>query len=215
MRIECPSCAAAYDIPDRLLQAGPRALRCAACGTTWMASLPGEVPSSDAPKARMPEVEPRPTAAEAPAPPPGDRHQDGEFAALLAAVAQEDRRSPPPRSPDAPLFPGSPRPDEEEFERAIARLDRRADGSADEASSGAQGSDQVAAAAEPEPPIAAPPPPPPPPRPSAALVMAWLATLGALGAVVLTLALFPQGVVARWPAAARLYELVGLTPGVS
>ena len=33
--------------------------------------------------------------------------------------------------------------------------------------------------------------------------------------VILALALFPQGVVAHWPAAARLYEAVGITVGAS
>ncbi len=34
MRIACPSCAASYDVPDRLL-AGRKALRCARCGEQW------------------------------------------------------------------------------------------------------------------------------------------------------------------------------------
>src|SRR3974390_1113749 len=34
MRIDCPSCQAAYDVPDRLLSAG-RTVRCARCGGEW------------------------------------------------------------------------------------------------------------------------------------------------------------------------------------
>ena len=34
MRIECPSCSAAYDLPEEQLAAG-RAVRCAQCGARW------------------------------------------------------------------------------------------------------------------------------------------------------------------------------------
>jgi predicted Zn finger-like uncharacterized protein len=34
MRIVCPSCSAAYDVPDSLLTAG-RSVRCARCGGDW------------------------------------------------------------------------------------------------------------------------------------------------------------------------------------
>ena len=34
MRIECPSCTAAYDLPEQHLVAG-RAVRCARCGASW------------------------------------------------------------------------------------------------------------------------------------------------------------------------------------
>ena len=38
MRIDCPSCHASYDVPDRLLRSG-RTVRCARCGAEWS---PGE-----------------------------------------------------------------------------------------------------------------------------------------------------------------------------
>jgi predicted Zn finger-like uncharacterized protein len=35
MRLDCPSCAANYDIPDHLLKPGRR-MRCARCGAEWL-----------------------------------------------------------------------------------------------------------------------------------------------------------------------------------
>ena len=35
MRIVCPSCQAAYEVPDAILAAGPKLVRCARCGTEW------------------------------------------------------------------------------------------------------------------------------------------------------------------------------------
>ena len=43
MRIECPSCSAAYDVPDSLVTAG-RVVRCVRCGGDWTpvaAAAPG------------------------------------------------------------------------------------------------------------------------------------------------------------------------------
>lgn len=37
MRIVCPNCAAAYDVPDAMLASGTRKVRCARCGTEWAA----------------------------------------------------------------------------------------------------------------------------------------------------------------------------------
>ena len=45
MQIECPACAARYDVPDEVVLPG-RAMRCARCGETW------------APRAAEPEPEP-------------------------------------------------------------------------------------------------------------------------------------------------------------
>jgi predicted Zn finger-like uncharacterized protein len=35
MRVQCPNCSIAYDVPEHLL-VGRKALRCARCGTEWM-----------------------------------------------------------------------------------------------------------------------------------------------------------------------------------
>lgn len=59
MRIECPSCQAAYDVPDRLLSPG-KTVRCARCGGEW-------VPRAEAPpEPERPRPEPE-QAAEQPA----------------------------------------------------------------------------------------------------------------------------------------------------
>lgn len=62
MRIECPRCTAAYDVPERLLT-GRKALRCARCGTEWTAGLPPAPPEeppepNEAPPADMIELSP-------------------------------------------------------------------------------------------------------------------------------------------------------------
>lgn len=46
MRVECPGCAALYEIPDHFLDGGARKLRCARCGHEW---LPAGAPEPVAP----------------------------------------------------------------------------------------------------------------------------------------------------------------------
>ena len=77
MRLVCPHCAAAYEVPPSTL--GPRRrLRCARCGREWV--VPGEppraaeapdVPSEDAPEAAAPRASP--PGATAPPPPSAPR----------------------------------------------------------------------------------------------------------------------------------------------
>lgn len=79
MRIACPSCAATYEVPDRLLSGAPRSLRCSRCGADFTppraeASL---APSIEPPAEQMveamvptPAAAPEPAATPAPAPPP-------------------------------------------------------------------------------------------------------------------------------------------------
>ena len=48
MRLDCPSCAASYDVPDAKL-AGRKTVRCARCGHQWapsQASAPGATPAT-------------------------------------------------------------------------------------------------------------------------------------------------------------------------
>jgi len=61
MRIECPSCSAVYDVPDRLL-AGGKKLRCARCAHQW-------APEEAAALAAPPAVEPPPPPLRPPPPP--------------------------------------------------------------------------------------------------------------------------------------------------
>jgi predicted Zn finger-like uncharacterized protein len=44
MRIVCPSCSAAYDVPEALL-AGRQAVRCARCAQEWQPELTGPAPA--------------------------------------------------------------------------------------------------------------------------------------------------------------------------
>ena len=71
MRIACPSCAAEYNVPDRLLAGAPRMLRCSRCGTDF----PLPVIEAAPPPPPPPEPEPAPPAREPealpePEPPP-------------------------------------------------------------------------------------------------------------------------------------------------
>src|SRR5450432_3525002 len=61
MRIVCPSCTAAYEVPDRLLGGGKK-LRCARCANEW---VPAEIL---APAAAPPTPPPLPPAAAEPPP---------------------------------------------------------------------------------------------------------------------------------------------------
>jgi predicted Zn finger-like uncharacterized protein len=58
MRIVCPTCSAAYDVPDSLVTAG-RSVRCARCGGDW---TPVAVAAPE------PDLPPPPVAAPAPVP---------------------------------------------------------------------------------------------------------------------------------------------------
>jgi predicted Zn finger-like uncharacterized protein len=53
MRIACPNCAATYEVPDKLLAAGPRPLRCARCRHEWQAT-PADAAGGTAPEAAQP-----------------------------------------------------------------------------------------------------------------------------------------------------------------
>lgn len=74
MRIECPSCSAAYDVPDSLMSPG-RVVRCARCGGEWSPVAAAAAPPQEPPPApeSEPEVvmaEPLPVPVPASAPPP-------------------------------------------------------------------------------------------------------------------------------------------------
>ena len=58
MRTACPSCSAAYDVPDSLVPPG-RVVRCARCGSEWTPAGPAP-PPPDAEAAPPPEPEPEP-----------------------------------------------------------------------------------------------------------------------------------------------------------
>jgi predicted Zn finger-like uncharacterized protein len=95
MRIACPSCSAEYDVPDSLLAAGPRALRCTRCGHQFHAGEPVAPPPA-APPARpdAPVLEPVAAAPSPPEPPPAAAIEPPPAPPLAA----------PPISPPAPSF---------------------------------------------------------------------------------------------------------------
>ncbi len=110
MRIACPACAAAYDVPDRLLAGPPRTLRCSRCGTDFAlprAEAPAEVPSAEPPPAAPapavpPPAEPPPAAPPDPPavterePPPPPRPRPVPLAAPRRPM-DEPVEVPPPR----------------------------------------------------------------------------------------------------------------------
>jgi predicted Zn finger-like uncharacterized protein len=143
MRVECPSCRAAYEVPERLLGAKARALRCARCGTVFEAAAP--VAEEERP----------------PPPPP-----------------EPVRAAPPPPAPRAAPAPEPPAEEEE------ARFD--------------------------DTPPAPLVPPPRRERPAKAPVLAWGASLLAVGGGVWALFAHRGAVVEAWPPAARLFLWLGM-----
>ncbi len=90
MRIVCPSCEAAYDVPEDRLAPG-RAVRCARCGKDWL-------PAGAAPEPAPPPPPPPPPPP-APPPPPS---------APIPILGPPERLLPPeplptPRSPNRAL----------------------------------------------------------------------------------------------------------------
>ena len=73
MRIVCPSCQAAYEVPEKLLSGASRKVRCARCGDAWTpepTAAPVLTPTpTPMPEAAMPPPEPEPEPEAKPAPP--------------------------------------------------------------------------------------------------------------------------------------------------
>jgi len=92
-RIVCPNCGARYDVAAGVLGATGKNVRCARCGTVWLArperpegeTLPPQWPEPPAPKVRD-------LADDAPAPP---RQREAGPVRAPAAVSAEE--APPPR----------------------------------------------------------------------------------------------------------------------
>jgi predicted Zn finger-like uncharacterized protein len=77
MRIECPSCAAGFEVSPSALEPSGRTVRCAACKTTWFASAPALVLADGA------------IEIPAPAPAPVVSVEDREDHEALAAVGKK------------------------------------------------------------------------------------------------------------------------------
>jgi predicted Zn finger-like uncharacterized protein len=102
MRIACPNCAAEYDVPDRLLQAGPRLMRCARCAHQFEAGLP---------QATVPPPAPAPAAPlDTPAmvTPMGATPMAAAIEAAFAAPLPEPAVAEAPPPPPAPAKPPAP-----------------------------------------------------------------------------------------------------------
>jgi len=100
MRITCPACDAAYDVPDARM-AGGRAVRCARCGSDW-------VPLADT--APPPQVLPLPDPVLPADAAPSQTVQAASVAAVAvpAATTLAFPAAMPP--PTAPALPSSPAP---------------------------------------------------------------------------------------------------------
>jgi predicted Zn finger-like uncharacterized protein len=120
MRIACPGCTAEYDVPDTLLVAGPRTLRCARCGTEFRAELPPAEPFAVPPAEPEPVTPPPPAREEAPpakrpapAPEPSAHAARPAAAVDTPSVAEEAPEPPRPvparRRQHQPIYPPLPR----------------------------------------------------------------------------------------------------------
>lgn len=114
MRLACPNCATAYEIPDRVLGTGMRKLRCARCGTEWASpALPAEPATSPTKGEAAP---PLPRSRE-PAEPDAPRATSSALAEGSSAFAvpgpsiagEVPRRRWPPEAPRAQDFAPEPR----------------------------------------------------------------------------------------------------------
>lgn len=180
MRIVCPNCDAAYEVPQTML-APDRPVRCARCGRDW-------APAAALPVAPSPIVPPPPASASPPAappplpppppPPPASR------LAKVTAVGDEPvldlrriRSLPvvplPPAPGEAPSPPADPEP-------------------------------------EPTSPVAASSAPPPVPRVRVPVLAGWILTAFVLLGSAWAAYVWRAEIVRAWPPSARVYTALGV-----
>ena len=68
MKVECPSCAAAFDVPDWMLSGVGRPLKCGMCKTVFPSPVSAE-PAQAPPPIQPPEAPPAAEASSLPVPP--------------------------------------------------------------------------------------------------------------------------------------------------
>ncbi|MGH7066829.1 MAG: zinc-ribbon domain-containing protein [Acetobacteraceae bacterium] len=115
MRLACPTCATAYEIPDHVLGTGRRTLRCARCGTEWTFPALPAAPASNPTKAEA--APPLPRFPE-PCEPDTPRAPSSALAEVAPALAisgpsiagEAPRRRWPPEAPRAQDSASEPRP---------------------------------------------------------------------------------------------------------
>lgn len=191
MQINCPSCSAVYDIPDQLVKRGPRALRCAACGRTW--SLGADPAAAPGPAQAGPST-------------PPDEAEALVRAALATALETAEREMLASGAPEATTGAAEAVAPVAEDPKAATDIPQGDQPAAQAARHGAAGKAAGMMAALMTGPSE---------HPTKGLLIAWLATLGGLGCLILAFLLWPRGIVALWPAAARIYEAVGMSVGAS
>lgn len=99
MLIECPRCAARYQVADGLIGPAGKSVRCAKCGNVWLARRP-DAPADDAPL-QWPESPRRPVRDETAVASPPERPEDPALAEFRAA--QDEAAKPGfARFPEAP-----------------------------------------------------------------------------------------------------------------
>lgn len=188
MRIVCPTCQAAYEVPESLIGGAARKVRCARCGGAW-------VPQAVAPEATRtrPESEAGPELAQPPAASAGAATPGRALAPVVAPRMQAPERAAAEAVAAPDLEPDLPPPP------LVAQPARQ----------GHAPPVQVPRAAE----MLAPPDTPPTAarRPGVMLaVLGWAATLAVLGGGVWAAVTWRGAVMAAWPPSARLYMLLGL-----
>jgi predicted Zn finger-like uncharacterized protein len=107
MRIACPFCSAAYDVPETLIR-DRRTVRCAQCFREWSVG-----PVAGGPGRDLPQVQAAAEASAPKEPPPLPVPQAAPAAAVtlltqpppaLAATAKADPRPPPVQPPDPGVY---------------------------------------------------------------------------------------------------------------
>lgn len=182
MRIICPSCQAAYEVPESLIGGAARKVRCARCGNEWVPTAEPATP--DAPRkppavpAAAPQSPPQSAVGATPAgPPPG------------APTAEPEPDLPPPPEvlvTPAPSAPASTTP--APITLATAPVPRAGQKLAPPDS-----------------------PPTMDRRPVVMLaVLGWVATLALLGAGAWAAVTFRAPIMDAWAPSRRLYDLLGL-----
>lgn len=87
MRIECPRCAARYEVADRLIGPAGKSVRCAKCGAVWLAG--GSAARVPEPPPQWPEPPQRPAVSQT-SPAPLEPREDPALAEFRAAQSAKD-----------------------------------------------------------------------------------------------------------------------------
>ncbi|MDQ1081572.1 zinc-ribbon domain-containing protein [Pseudoroseomonas cervicalis] len=186
MRLQCPDCAAAYEVPESLVAPG-RLVRCVRCGHGW---VPLPAPPRALPRTEMPPIRPSFGLADK-AEPAGEGRapqRAGAEAAGRQDAAPETARAATPRqqaatgpaaaaAPPAASSPASPSPAAPPPARPSQNL-----------------------------PVPVPTPVSAPPRGAG---LAWLLSLLLLAAALGALWHWRGPIAAAWPPMRRLYQLLG------